>query len=64
MERERVREEEPAQRDEGQHYEDMLRLNAEATERAKTGKIVIRAKDAPGTKADRGLRGPISPGTE
>ncbi len=44
MERERVREKEPVQKDQGEHYENTLRLNSEARERAKTGKIVIKAK--------------------
>jgi len=47
MERERVREKEPVQKDQGEHYEATLRLNAEARERAKTGKIVIRGKEIP-----------------
>ncbi len=47
MERERVREKEPVQKDQGEHYEATLRLNAEARERAKTGKIVIKAKERP-----------------
>ncbi len=47
MEREKVREKEPVQKGEGEHYEETLRANAEARERAKTGKIVIRAKDLP-----------------
>ncbi len=33
MERERVREKEPVQKDQGEHYENTLRLNAEARER-------------------------------
>ncbi len=55
MERERVREKEPVQRDGGQHYEDTLRLNAEARERAKTGKIVIRAKERPWHQSRQGF---------
>ena len=47
MEREKVREREPAQQDQGAHYEATLRLNAEARERARTGKIVIKAKERP-----------------
>jgi hypothetical protein len=47
MEQERVREKEPRQQDSGQHYEDTLRLNAAARERARAGKIVIKAKDRP-----------------
>ncbi len=47
MERERVREKEPVQRDEGEHYEETLRLNADARECARTGKIVIRGKGIP-----------------
>ncbi len=55
MERKREREKEPVQRDEGQHYEDTLRLNAEARERAKTGKIVIRAKERPWHQSRQGF---------
>ncbi|HEX9879291.1 MAG TPA: hypothetical protein VGB25_03755 [Candidatus Binatia bacterium] len=47
MERERVREREPELKDQGAHYEATLRLNAEARERARTGKIVIKAKERP-----------------
>lgn len=47
MEQERIREREPSQRDSGHHYEETLRLNAEARERARTGKIVIKGKDLP-----------------
>ncbi len=55
MERERVREKEPAQKDQGEHYEATLRLNAEARDRAKKGKIVIRAKDRPWEQGRQGL---------
>ncbi len=55
MERERVREREPVQKDEGEHYEATLRLNAEARERAKTGKIVIKAKERPWHQGRQGL---------
>ena len=34
MERERVREKEPVQKDQGEHYENTLKLNADARERA------------------------------
>ena len=47
MERERVREKEPVQKDQGEHYENTLRLNGDARERDKTGKIVIKAKERP-----------------
>jgi len=47
MERERVKEREPEQKEQGAHYEETLRLNAEARERARTGKIVLRAKNLP-----------------
>ncbi len=47
MERERVREKEPAHKDQGEHYEATLRLNAEARERARTGKIVIKGSERP-----------------
>lgn len=45
-EREKIREKEP-QQDEGKHYEATLKMYADARERAKSGKIVIRAKDLP-----------------
>jgi mannose-6-phosphate isomerase-like protein (cupin superfamily) len=44
---EKVREEEPLQRDKGADYEGALKRYAEARERARTGKIVIRTKDLP-----------------
>ncbi len=47
MERERVREKEPTQRDEGEHYEETLRRTAGTRERARTGKIVLRGKEVP-----------------
>ena len=47
MEREKVKEKEPTQKDEGSDYEETLSLYAAARERAKTGKIVIRAKEQP-----------------
>jgi hypothetical protein len=47
MQQERVREKEPAQLDGGEHYEETLRLRAEARERARTGKIVIKGKELP-----------------
>jgi len=46
MERERVRESEPGQR-QGEHYESTLRLTAQARERTRTGKIVIKANERP-----------------
>jgi len=47
MEREKVREQEPRQQESGEHYENTLQLNAAARERARTGKIVIKAKERP-----------------
>lgn len=47
MERERVREVEPAELPNDEHYEDTLKLNAEARQRARTGKIVIKGKEIP-----------------
>jgi mannose-6-phosphate isomerase-like protein (cupin superfamily) len=47
MEQERVREKEPAQKDEGAHYEETLRMYAKLQEQARSGKIVVRAKDLP-----------------
>jgi hypothetical protein len=47
MEKEKVREKEPAQRDGGKHYEETLKLHAAARERARTGRIVIKGKDIP-----------------
>ncbi len=54
MERERVREKEPVQKDQGEHYENTLRLNAEARQRAKTGKIVIKGKERPWSQGKQG----------
>jgi len=45
MERERIREREAVMQGGGEHYEKTLGLYAAARERARTGKIVIRAKD-------------------
>jgi len=47
MERERVKEREPTPRDPGEHYEGVLKTEAAARERARSGKIVIRSKDIP-----------------
>jgi len=47
MERERVREKEPTQRDEGEHYEETLKRHAATRNRARTGKIVLRNKEIP-----------------
>lgn len=47
MEKEKVREREPVQRDSGQGYEAGLRIYAEERERARKGKIVIKGKDLP-----------------
>jgi mannose-6-phosphate isomerase-like protein (cupin superfamily) len=47
MEKEKVREKEPAQQDPGKYYEDTLKMYAAARERARTGKIVVRARDLP-----------------
>ena len=55
MERERVREKEPVQKGEGEHYEDLLRANATARERARTGQIVIRGKDLPWRQSRMGF---------
>ncbi len=55
MERERVREKEPVQKDQGKHYEATLRLNAEARDRAKSGKIVIKANERPWYQCRQGL---------
>ena len=54
-EREKVKEKEPAQRDSGEHYENTLRLNAEARERAKTGKIVVKGSGLPWRQGRQGL---------
>ncbi len=47
MERERVRQREPVQLEEGAHYEETLRQYSTARAHAKTGKTVIRAKELP-----------------
>ena len=47
MEQERIREKEPEQTGSGKHYEQTLQIYAPLRERAKAGKIVIRAKDVP-----------------
>jgi mannose-6-phosphate isomerase-like protein (cupin superfamily) len=47
MEKEKLREKEPAQKNEGRHYEETLKRFAAARERARSGKIVVRAKDLP-----------------
>lgn len=47
MEKERLKEQEPTQRESGEHYEETLRLNAAAREHARTGKIVLRGKEIP-----------------
>jgi len=47
MEQEKAREREAVQRDSGQHYEETLRLNAEARDRARKGRIVIKGKELP-----------------
>ena len=47
MEREKIREREPEQKDTGDHYNQGLNIYAEERERAQTGKIVIRARDIP-----------------
>jgi len=44
MERERVKENEAVQMQDGEHYEETLRLNAPARQRAKTETLVIRGK--------------------
>jgi len=55
MERERVKEKEPVQKDQGEHYENTLRLNAEAREHARTGKIVIKGKERPWSQGKQGF---------
>ncbi len=47
MEREKIREREPEQKDTGELYNKGLNIYAEERERARTGKIVIRARDIP-----------------
>jgi len=47
MEREGVREKEPVEREQGEHHEATLRPNAEARERARTGKIIIKENERP-----------------
>jgi mannose-6-phosphate isomerase-like protein (cupin superfamily) len=47
MEKEKIREKEPSQQDAGTHYEATLEMYAAARERARTGKIVVRAKELP-----------------
>ena len=47
MEKEKLKETEPAQQAEDAHYDESLDLHAEAAERARTGKIVIRGKESP-----------------
>ena len=47
METEKIREREPSQRGGELHYEDALQRYAEARERARTGKIVLRSKELP-----------------
>ena len=47
MEREKIREKEPTQRDDAKHYEETLQICAALREHAKAGKIVLRAKDIP-----------------
>ena len=54
MERERVKEREPEQR-QGEHYEGILRLTAQARERARTGKIVIKSNERPWYQCRQGL---------
>jgi hypothetical protein len=55
MERERVREKEPVQKDQGEHYETTLKLTANLRERARTGKIVIKANERPWYQCRQGL---------
>jgi hypothetical protein len=47
MEKERVREKEPAQQGSGLEYDESLKFYAEARERARTGKIVVKGKEVP-----------------
>jgi len=54
LERERVRESEPVQLEEGAHYAETLRQYSTAREHAKNGKIVIRAKDLPWRQGRQG----------
>lgn len=55
MEREKIREREPAQRDDAKHYEETLNIYAALRERAKGGKIVIKAQERPWRQARQGL---------
>ena len=61
MERERTREKEPGQKDEGSHYDETLKMYAQERERARTGKIVVRGKDLPWRQSRMGCtRGYLS----
>jgi hypothetical protein len=55
MEKEKIREQEPSQRDGGEHYEETLRMRAEAREHARTGKIVIKGKELPWRQSRQAL---------
>lgn len=47
MEKEKVKEKEPAERGGGGHYDETVQMYEQARERARTGKIVLRAKEIP-----------------
>jgi hypothetical protein len=55
MEKERIKEIEPSQKESGEHYEETLRLNAAARERARKGKIVIKGKETPWRQSRQAL---------
>jgi mannose-6-phosphate isomerase-like protein (cupin superfamily) len=54
MEKEKIKEKEPGHKDDGGHYDETLRLYAEERERARTGKVVVRAKELPWRQARMG----------
>ncbi len=55
MEREKVSESEPAQKDDARHYDETLKIYAALRNRARTGKIVLRGKDIPWRQNRQGL---------
>lgn len=55
MEKEKLREKEPAQLESGEHYEEGLRANSSRREQARTGKIVIKGKQLPWRQSRMGL---------
>ena len=55
MEKEKVKEREPTQKNDGSYYEDTLRIYAEERDRARTGRIVVKGKDLPWRQGRQGL---------